>query len=451
MTIRDTVTERVAFLFTDIAASTELWETRPAAMRAALSRHDEILSGAIEGAGGRVFKHTGDGVLAAFPTVVAAVEAATESQRALGASDWGDLDLVVRMAVDAGEVEVRGGDYLRSRRSTGGRASWPAAHGGQILLSEGAQQALSAEPGVQLRNLGEHRLRGLGAPVRVFQLLAPDLPAEFPGLRLDAATAGLARQFGDVIRGYELRQPLGEGDFGLVYRAYQPTVGREVAVKVIRPEYANQAAFVRRFEREAQLVAQLEHPHIVPLFDYWRDPGGAYLVMPYLRGGSLAGALRHGGWNLAPALQLIDQVGGALAYAHRQGVVHRDVKPSNVLLDEEGNAYLSDFGIAARLTDDADTPLTTTLAFVPPEELRGEAHTARSDVFSLGVLSFQLVTGVVPPGASPCPRSPWLDPGCPPTSTGSLPAPTTIRPTASTRSRTCCGPSVRRLAATWWP
>ena len=127
----------------------------------------------------------------------------------------------------------------------------------------------------------------------------------------------------------------------------------------------------------------------------------------------MAGALRHGGWNLAPALRLIDQVGGALAYAHRQGVVHRDVKPSNVLLDEEGNAYLSDFGIAARLTDDADTPLTTTLAFVPPEELRGEAHTARSDVFSLGVLAFQLVTGVVPAGRLPLPSVTVARPGLP--------------------------------------
>ncbi len=97
-----------------------------------------------------------------------------------------------------------------------------AAHGGQILLSEGAQQALSAEPGVQLRNLGEHRLRGLGAPVRVFQLLAPDLPAEFPGLRLDAATAGPARQFGDVIRGYEVRERLCARQVSVVYRPSSP-------------------------------------------------------------------------------------------------------------------------------------------------------------------------------------------------------------------------------------
>ena len=90
-----------------------------------------------------------------------------------------------------------------------------------------------------------------------------------------------------VIKGYELRQLLGEGGFGAVYRAYQPAVGREVAVKVILPEYANHPDFIRRFETEAQVVARLEHPFIVPLYDYWREPNGAYLVMRMLRGGSL--------------------------------------------------------------------------------------------------------------------------------------------------------------------
>jgi len=218
---------------------------------------------------------------------------------------------------------------------------------------------------------------------------------------MDGNAQGSPLGVGRMIRGYELREELGRGDYGVVYRAFQPSVGREVAVKVIRPEYANQPAFVERFEREAQIVAQLEHPHIVPLFDFWRDPDGAYLVMPHMRGGNLATLLRQGGWQLAPALRLVEHIGGALAHAHRRGVVHRDVKPANVLLDEDGNAYLSDFGIAARLLDDSDLPLTTSLAFIPPEEIRGEPHTARSDVFSLGILIFELLTGVVPAGRVP--------------------------------------------------
>ncbi|PJF23836.1 MAG: hypothetical protein CUN53_20875, partial [Phototrophicales bacterium] len=103
---------------------------------------------------------------------------------------------------------------------------------------------------------------------------------------------------GQVVKGYELRERIGGGGFGDVYRAFQQMPRREVAIKKIRPEYANQADFIRRFEAEAQLVASLEHPHIVPLYDYWRDPDGAYLVMRWLRGGSVRASLQKGPWSL---------------------------------------------------------------------------------------------------------------------------------------------------------
>ena len=108
--------------------------------------------------------------------------------------------------------------------------------------------------------------------------------------RVPSALPSLAR----TVRGFELRERAGGGRFGVVYRAYQPSVGREAAVKVIRPEFVNDLEFVRRFEAEAQIVAQLEHPHIVPLYDFWRDPGGAYLVTRWMRGGSLRTALDRG-------------------------------------------------------------------------------------------------------------------------------------------------------------
>ena len=135
-----------------------------------------------------------------------------------------------------------------------------------------------------------------------------------------------------------------------------------MAVKVIRPALANDPEFIRRFEAEAQLVARLEHPHIVPLYDYWREPDGAFLVMRYLRGGSLREALADGPMPVERALGVVDQVGAALAAAHRQGVVHRDVKPANILLDEDGNAYLSDFGIAARGFSHLPAPTSTASA-----------------------------------------------------------------------------------------
>ena len=125
-----------------------------------------------------------------------------------------------------------------------------------------------------------------------------------------------------TVKGYELKECLGEGAYGAVYRAFQPQVGREVAVKVILPEFANRPEFIHRFESEAQLVAQLEHIHIVPLYDYWREPDGAYLVMRLMKGGSLADSLRERGpWEPAEAVRLVDQVASALQAAHQQGYI----------------------------------------------------------------------------------------------------------------------------------
>ncbi len=160
-------------------------------------------------------------------------------------------------------------------------------------------------------------------------------------------------QPGLAVRGYELRDRMGERGSGVLYRAFQPSVGREVAIKVVRPELANDPTFIRRFEAEAQLVARLEHPHIVPLYDYWREPGAAYLVMRLMKGGTLADRIERGALTAEQASRLAEQIGGALDAAHRAGIVHREVMTTNVLFDDDGNAYLADFAIAG--ADDATT------------------------------------------------------------------------------------------------
>jgi WD40 repeat protein/serine/threonine protein kinase/energy-coupling factor transporter ATP-binding protein EcfA2 len=199
------------------------------------------------------------------------------------------------------------------------------------------------------------------------------------------------------IKGYELKEKIGTGGFGAVYRAYQSTVGREVAVKIILPSLANQADFIRRFEGEAQLVARLEHPHITPLYDYWRDPEGAYLVMRWLRGGSLQDALNSGKFELRAAALLLDQIAGALSLAHRNGIIHRDIKPANILLDEDGNAYLTDFGIAKDLNIQGNNTqpdvIVGSLDYISPEQARSEPVTNRTDIYSLGVTLFEMITG----------------------------------------------------------
>ncbi len=151
---------------------------------------------------------------------------------------------------------------------------------------------------------------------------------------------------GTSLKGYQLQERIGAGGFGAVYKAYQTTVGRDVAIKIILPGFANRPDFIRRFETEAQIVARLEHPYIVPLHDFWRDPDGAYLVMRWLRGGSLRDALKDGVFELDAVVLLMEQITSALSVAHRKGVIHRDLKPANILMDEDSNAYLADFGIA---------------------------------------------------------------------------------------------------------
>ncbi|MEN8241197.1 MAG: protein kinase [Chloroflexota bacterium] len=210
---------------------------------------------------------------------------------------------------------------------------------------------------------------------------------------------------GQSIKGYDLLERIGAGGFGVVYRAYQSAIGREVAIKIILPEYANQPDFIRRFETEARLVARLEHPYIVPLIDFWRDPDGAYLVMRLLRGGNLKSAIQQGVFSVERTAQVLDQVASALELTHRSNIVHLDIKPSNILLDEDGNAYLGDFGIAkvtVALREDVSNPdaFAGSLDYIAPEQARGEEVTAQTDIYNLGVMLYEMLTGEHPFKAS---------------------------------------------------
>jgi WD40 repeat protein len=201
-----------------------------------------------------------------------------------------------------------------------------------------------------------------------------------------------------TVKGYELRERIGAGGLGVVYRAHQKQINREVAIKIIQPMYANHPDFIRRFEAEAQLIARLEHIHIIPLYDYWREPDRAYLVMRWLRGGSVRHTLAHGPWEVEAVAQLLDQMAAALQLAHQKGVIHRDIKPDNILLDDNGNAYLTDFGIAVEMLGDQDrrASIIGSPAYIPPETLLGEPATPQADIYSLGIVLYELLTGQPP-------------------------------------------------------
>lgn len=208
-------------------------------------------------------------------------------------------------------------------------------------------------------------------------------------------------EIGKVIKSYQIEGLLGTGNFGAVYRAKQAVVQREVAIKIIWPAFANHPNFIRRFEAEAQLIAGLEHPYIVPLYDYWRDPDGAYIVMRWLRGGALRDTLEQEQWSMNHIRRLLSQISSALALAHRSGIVHRDIKPENILLDRERNAYLADFGIAQIITgnQEDDDPFISSMgspAYASPEQLRGDDTTSQSDIYSLGIILYEMLTGMHP-------------------------------------------------------
>jgi len=258
--------------------------------------------------------------------------------------------------------------------------------------------------------LSGHREEALAVYENCRRLLAEELSMEPTNQTTEMAEK---IQAGDLsfdtpltqgVRGYELKEEIGAGSFGAIHRAYQSAIDREVAVKVIRRRYANDPEFIRRFEDEAQTVARLEHPFIVPLYDYWRDPDGAYLVMRYLRGGSLLSALETNPWDIEKASQMLDQVASALSAAHHQGIIHRDIKPANILLDETGNAYLSDFGIAKVLGAyrglTAAGAVMGTPDYISPEQILNEQVGPQSDIYSLGAVLFETLTGEKPYGDS---------------------------------------------------
>lgn len=200
---------------------------------------------------------------------------------------------------------------------------------------------------------------------------------------------------------YEMGPLLGRGGMGEVYRAWDGALGREVALKVLRPEHAGSREFVTRFEREAKNVASLSHPNIVRVFDAGEARDGTrYIAMEYVPGGTLADRIREGG-ALTPraAVEVARQLAAALSYAHGRGIVHRDVKPQNVLMTPRRDAKVADFGIAraveATVLTRADMVIGS-VGYLSPEQARGEPVDHRTDLYALGVVLYEMLTGTLP-------------------------------------------------------
>src|SRR5712691_368736 len=215
------------------------------------------------------------------------------------------------------------------------------------------------------------------------------------------ATAGEPQlAAGTELAGYRIESLLGRGGMGVVYRARDLALERNVALKLLAPELAQDVRFRERFLRESRLAASLDHPAIIPIYDAGEVAGQLYIAMRLVEGTDLKRVLADEG-VLAPerAFALLEQVADALDTAHERGLVHRDVKPSNVLVDARGHCYLADFGLSRRLAERDDPSRGRTVGtadYVAPEQIRGEEVGPAADVYSLGCVLYECLTGRTP-------------------------------------------------------
>ncbi len=206
---------------------------------------------------------------------------------------------------------------------------------------------------------------------------------------------------GENVGPYRIVEQLGQGGMATVYKAYHAALDRYVALKVLHPAFNEDKSFELRFQREARVVAKLEHPNIVPIYDYAEHEHRPYLVMKFIEGETLKARLQRGPLSTVEIQQVVDSVGAALSYAHRQGILHRDIKPSNVLIAVDGVLYLADFGLA-RIAQAGESTLSTdsimgTPQYISPEQAMGKKELDNgTDIYSFAVMLYEMVVGQVP-------------------------------------------------------
>jgi predicted Ser/Thr protein kinase len=212
----------------------------------------------------------------------------------------------------------------------------------------------------------------------------------------------MALAAGSNLGPYRIIEPVGRGGMASVFKAYEPSLDRYVALKVLPPEFLHDPSFAERFRREAQTVARLEHPQIIPIFAYDIDAetGTPWMAMRLISGGSLSQRIKHGRLAPSESARILKDVAEALDYAHGAGVIHRDVKPQNVLLDDAGRVYLADFGIAKMVESTAHMTqtgmITGTPQYMAPEQALGKKIDKSIDIYALGIVAYELFTGRVP-------------------------------------------------------
>ncbi|MBN2303152.1 MAG: serine/threonine protein kinase, partial [Anaerolineae bacterium] len=206
---------------------------------------------------------------------------------------------------------------------------------------------------------------------------------------------------GDTIGPYRITDQIGQGGMATVYKAYHANLDRYVAFKVLHQAFLEDSNFLERFKREAQIVAKLEHPHIVQVYDFADHEGQPYLIMKFIEGETLKAQLKRESLPLDLTIQMLEAVANALTYAHEGGILHRDIKPSNIMLDTHNTPYIADFGLA-RIAQAGESTLSQdmmlgTPQYISPEQARGDQNLGPgTDIYSLGVVIYEMMVGRVP-------------------------------------------------------
>ncbi len=388
-----------AVMFTDIVGYTAIMQADEELARVARDRHRRSLEPSVASHGGKVLQYFGDGSLSVFPDPVEAVTAAVEMQALLQAAP----PVEVRIGIHYGDVAYDEQGAYGDSVNVAARIESLSAGGG-VLVSQRLVDEIRDDRDLQVTLVGDFELKNVREPVRIYAVVNE-------GLRVPTAQDVKQRLFGAVDpgtetfaadSGFEIQRQLGDGLLGRVYLARETQLGRTVVVKMMRPDLFTDPDMRKRFEREARSIAKLSHPNLATLLRVGRaEERVPYLVMEYVKGVSLQEAIEAGGpFPVDLARRVLDQVGSALASAHAAGVVHRNVKPANIIWDEESDrAVLTDFGFAKILdeSEESHTRLTRAgqflgdLAMVSPEQLMGEPQTAATDMYGVGALGYRLL------------------------------------------------------------
>src|SRR5215472_376983 len=382
-------------LFTDVAGSTGFFERNgDTAGLAMIHRHDKLATTVVKRHGGRVVKTIGDSAMAEFTEPTAAVRAAVEIERQffkLNQTLPEDQRVEIRIGIHCGVGYRKGNDLFGDVVNVAARIVKRTAPA-QILISRTVYESVSDEPDLQCQWLNKFTVDGRAEKEDIFEVLWTDAEAYREVRERLAGPSGIPSRF-------ELLSQVGSGGVGVVYKVRDLETDEIVAIKVLKPEVANDPDLQENFRRELCLSRKITHRNVCRIYDFCRSNGAPYASMEFIVGESLLSRLnRAGSVPVNEAIDIVRQICAGLREAHAQGIVHRDLKPANLMLDRSGTVKIMDFGVARMIQGTPQgTPMTGTIigtpAYMAPEQAELKPVSACTDIYALGLVLYEMVTG----------------------------------------------------------